>query len=50
MHAFTNDDSVHYAGGGRVGEPRPEPIEYPNFQLRPPVPDAFDSGDRLPPK
>lgn len=50
MHAFTNDDSVHYAGGGRVGEARPAAIEYPNFLLEPPVPDAFDSGDRLPPK
>ena len=45
MHTFTNDDSVSY-GPGRAGEPRGPPRPYANFQMQPPVPDAFASGDR----
>ena len=41
MHSFTSDDSVHYAGGGRIGEARPTAVSYANFALTPPMPDTF---------
>ena len=50
MHAFTNDDSVYYPAGGRVGEPRPAAVEYANFALVPPVPEHFASNDRPAPR
>ena len=44
MHSFTSDDSVHYAGGGRIGGARPTAVAYANFALEPPMPDAFAPG------
>ena len=46
MHAFTSDDSVHYAGAGRVGGARPAAVPYANFALTPPMPDAFARGEK----
>ena len=45
MHAFTSDDSVHYAGAGRGGA-RPAAVPYANFALTPPMPDAFALGEK----
>lgn len=42
---FTSDDSVYYAGR-RPGEARPAEIPFANFELMPPVPEAFASGER----
>ena len=46
MQAFTSDDSVHYAGAGRVGGARPSAVPYANFALTPPMPDAFARGEK----
>ena len=46
MHAFTSDDSVHYAGAGRVGGARPAAVPYANFALTLPMPDAFARGEK----